>query len=32
MTDLLFIAVTFVFLASNVAFAYGCEDLMGGSR
>ena len=32
MSDLLFVAITFVFFAINVAFAYGCEALMGGSR
>jgi len=30
MIDLLFVAITFVFFAVNVAFAYGCDELMGG--
>ncbi len=32
MIDLLFIGLTIVFLLVNIAFAYGCEALMGGSR
>lgn len=30
MVDLLFIVITVVFFAANVAFAYGCDELMGG--
>jgi len=29
MIDLLFIVLTLVFFAMNVAFAYGCNSLMG---
>jgi hypothetical protein len=32
MIDLVFIALTLVFLLVNIAFAYGCEAFMGGSR
>jgi hypothetical protein len=32
MIDLLFIAITIAFVAVNVAFAYGCNALMGDSR
>ena len=32
MVDLLFVVITVVFFAANVAFAYGCDELMGGSR
>ena len=32
MIDLLFVVITVVFFAANVAFALGCDALMGGSR
>ena len=32
MIDLLFIVITVVFFAANVAFAYGCDELMGDAR
>jgi hypothetical protein len=32
MIDILFIVVTIVYFAVNIAFAYGCDELMGGSR
>lgn len=32
MIDLLFVVITVTFFAVNVAFAYGCDALMGGSR
>ena len=32
MIDLLFLVITLIFLLVNVAFANGCEALMGGSR
>lgn len=30
MIDLLFIVITVLFFVINVAFAYGCDELMGG--
>jgi hypothetical protein len=30
MIDLLFVLITLVYFAANVAFAYGCDELMGG--
>lgn len=30
MIDLLFVVITVVFFAVNVAFVYGCNALMGG--
>jgi hypothetical protein len=32
MIDLLFVVVTVAYFAVNVAFAFGCDSLMGGSR
>jgi hypothetical protein len=32
MIDLLFVGITIVFLLVSIAFTYGCEALMGGSR
>lgn len=32
MIDLLFIAITMAFLFVNIAFAYGCHELMGAAR
>lgn len=32
MVDLLFVVITVVFFAVNVAVVYGCDALMGGSR
>jgi hypothetical protein len=32
MIDLLFVAITIIFFAANVALIYGCNVLMGGAR
>ena len=32
MIDLLFVALTVVFFAVNVAYVYGCDALMGGPK
>ena len=32
MIDLLFLVVTIAFFAVNIAFAFACDALMGGSR
>ena len=32
MIDLLFVVITVVYFAVNVAIAYGCDELMGGPR
>jgi hypothetical protein len=32
MLDILVIAITVVYFAANVAFAFGCDRLMGGRR
>jgi hypothetical protein len=32
MIDLLFIVITVTYFAVNIAAAYGCQALMGGSR
>jgi len=32
MVDLLFVVITVAYFVANLAFAYGCDELMGGSR
>jgi len=32
LTDLLFVVITLLFFAANVAFAYGCDELMRGKQ